>query len=356
MNFTVSYPTPEATQGEAVTSSVTTNNIPITPNYEDYDERLIYVLRIIYMIGHSLAFLLGTLGNGLVIYFTVFKMKRTVNIVWFLNLAIADFIFMSVLIFRIVTVALNFHWIFGGFMCRMNDAIFFINLYASIFLITAISIDRCISIIYPVWCQNHRTPRLASYVALAIWILAIIFSVPYFVFSDTKVIGKRTVCTYNIDDKDAVMVIDKNLAISRFIFSFVVPLAVIISCYAIILLRIQRNRIITSKKPFKIAVAVIIAFFVCWFPLHLFFFLELSLDYGGNHHLKYVVLIAIPLCKNLAVINSCINPILYVFVGRDFKEKFWRSFQSIFESAFMEEPNQATFKSKSRSIADSQML
>ncbi|XP_040183349.1 chemokine-like receptor 1 [Rana temporaria] len=355
MDFTVPYPTADVTQGEIVTSSVT-NNIPIMPTYNDYDERLRYALRIIYMIGHILAFVLGTIGNGLVIYFTVFKMRRTVNIVWYLNLAIADFTFMFVLIFRIITVAINFNWIFGGFMCRMNNAIFFINLYASILLITAISIDRCISVIYPVWCQNHRTPRLASYVALAIWILAIIFSVPYVIYLDTKVIGKRTVCTYNIEDKDVAKAIDIGLAISRFIFSFVIPLVVIISCYAIILLRIRRKRMTTSSKPFKIAVAVIIAFFVCWFPLHLFFFLELSLDYCGNHHLKYVVLIAIPLCKNLAVINSCINPIIYVFVGRDFKEKFWRSFQSIFESAFMEEPIQASSRSKSRSTADSQLL
>ncbi|XP_018426060.1 PREDICTED: chemokine-like receptor 1 [Nanorana parkeri] len=324
---------------------------------DDYDERLRYTLRIIYIIGHLLAFLLGTVGNGLVIYFTVFKMKRTVNVVWFLNLAIADFIFMFVLIFRIVTVAQNFHWMFGGFMCRMNSAIFFINLYASIFLITAISIDRCISVIYPVWCQNHRTPRLASIVALVIWILSIIFSVPYCIFLDTKVVkGGKIICTHNINDRNTEMLIEKSLAISRFIFSFVIPLAVIISCYAIILMRVRRNRLTTSRKPFKIVVAVIIAFFVCWFPLHLFFFLDMALDYGGKSHLKYVVMIAIPLSKNLAVINSCINPILYVFVGRDFKEKFWRSFGSIFESAFMEEPIQINSRSKSRSTADSQLL
>nr|DBA15829.1 TPA: hypothetical protein GDO54_003289 [Pyxicephalus adspersus] len=337
------------------TKSVSNIASASTHRNNDYLSQKLQCLRIIYIIGHSLAFILGTIGNGLVIYFTVFKMKRTVNIVWFLNLAIADFIFMFVLIIRIVTVGLNFHWIFGGFMCRMNSAIFFINLYASIFLITAISIDRCISVIYPVWCQNHRTPRLASIVALAIWILAITFSIPYFIFLDTKVIGKKIVCTFNIEDKD-IMSTEKSLAISRFIFSFVIPLIVIITCYAIILRRIRKKRMTTSSKPFKIAIAVIVAFFVCWFPLHFFFFLEMAMEYGGKHHLKYVVLVAIPLSKNLAIINSCINPIFYVFVGRDFKEKFWRSLHSIFESAFMEEPLQTNSKNKSKSTAESELL
>ncbi|CAI9623194.1 unnamed protein product [Staurois parvus] len=249
------------------------------------------------MIGHSLAFLLGTIGNGLVIYFTVFKMKRTVNIVWFLNLAIADFIFMFVLIFRIVTVALTFHWIFGEFMCRMNDAVFFINLYASIFLITAISIDRCISVIYPVWCQNHRTPRLASFVALAIWILAIIFSVPYFIFSGTKVFGKITVCTYNIDDKNVIMVEitdiwilgHKVIAILAFILGYCIPILIMLLCFIIITLRIQRDYVAKSSKPFKIIVAVIISFFVVLVSISGFALLALSVKFTKDKHLNHVV-------------------------------------------------------------------
>ncbi len=45
------------------------------------------------LIVYYLAFVLGVLGNGVVIWVTGFKMKKTVNTVWVLNLVVANFLF-----------------------------------------------------------------------------------------------------------------------------------------------------------------------------------------------------------------------------------------------------------------------
>ncbi|GLD71984.1 chemokine-like receptor 1 [Lates japonicus] len=58
---------------------------------------------------YSLAFILGVLGNGVVIWVTGFKMNKTVNTVWFLNLAVADFLFTAFLPFT-VTPPSAFSW------------------------------------------------------------------------------------------------------------------------------------------------------------------------------------------------------------------------------------------------------
>ncbi|XP_073457987.1 chemerin-like receptor 1 [Aquarana catesbeiana] len=318
--------------------------------------RIAFHLRVFSLVVYSLAFLLGTTGNGLVIYFTAFVMKRTVNVVWFLNLAIADFIFTSFLPVTITCVYLN-HWPFGKFTCMLNNTILFINLYASIFLLTVISIDRFIAVVLPVWCQNHRTPKLASFVAVAVWILAFIFSLPNFIFRDINDAEKDHVFCYNNfhEDEKVAYQMQKATVIVRFIASFFIPFTIIISCYSVILLHIQRNHMTTSSKPYKVVLAVILSFFICWFPYHVFSFLKLSENYE-NKHLYYITFIGIPITSSLAYINSCINPILYVFMGRDFKQKFQSSLRSVFEKAFSEESGQMDSKNKTKLTSNPQLV
>ncbi|XP_018430010.1 PREDICTED: chemokine-like receptor 1 [Nanorana parkeri] len=331
-----------------------------TEHYNEGDARLEHIasiIRVFSIVVYSVAFLLGTFGNGLVIYFTAFVMKRTVNVVWFLNLAIADFIFTFFLPLSIAYAGLNFYWPFGKFMCKLNSFIAFVNLYASVLQLTVISIDRCISVVFPVWCQNHRTPRLASFVALVVWILALIFSVPYFIFRDIYVEEDVVVCFNNFhEDPYIANVRHRATVIFRFIFSFLIPFTVIIFCYSVILFRIQRNHMTTSSKPLKVILAVIITFFVCWVPYQVFSFLELYVISSESDQFAYVVHAATPFTSSLAFINSCVNPVLYVFIGRDFKNKFQISFQAIFERAFMEESGQTDLKSKSKSTSDSQLV
>lgn len=356
-NFTTADPIFNVTEGQ--TTSPTTYFDMSTEYYEDERrEHIGFIIRVFSIVIYTVAFLLGTLGNGLVIYFTGFVMKRTVNIVWFLNLAIADFIFTFFLPLSVIYAALEFHWPFGNFMCKLNTSIAFVNLYASVFLLTVISLDRCISVLFPVWCQNHRTPRLASFVALGVWILAFIFSIPYFIIRDTfDYEDEFTLCYNNFHtDKNIAYLVHKGTVVVRFIASFIIPFTIIITCYSIILFRIQRNHMTTSSKPFKIILAVIITFFICWFPYHVFSFLELSANYSDNDHLQYTVFVGIPFASSLAFINSCVNPVLYVFMGRDFKQKFQSSFRLIFERAFMEESAQAELGSKTKSTSDSQLV
>ncbi|XP_040183355.1 chemokine-like receptor 1 [Rana temporaria] len=359
-NFTMEYPVSNVTLKEETT--IPWAYYESTPEvYSEEDERLeriAFHLRVFSLVIYSFAFVLGTTGNGLVIYFTAFVMKRTVNVVWFLNLAIADFIFTFFLPLSITHASLEYHWPFGKFMCKLNSTILFINLYASIFLLTMISIDRFISVVFPVWCQNHRTPKLASFIAVAVWILAFIFSLPYFIFRDIYGAEEDHVSCYNNFHEDEKVAYPRHKAtlIIRFIVSFFIPLIIIISCYSVILLRIQRNHMTTSNKPFKVVLAVIISFFVCWFPYHVFSFLELSANYDENEHLYYITFVGIPITSSLVFINSCINPILYVFMGRDFKQKFHSSLRSIFERAFSEESTQIDSKSKTKSTSDSQLV
>ncbi|XP_073457320.1 chemerin-like receptor 1 [Aquarana catesbeiana] len=313
-----------------MSGSMETNTTEETHTDQKFYTTLIKILHVSYMVGLSGICLLGITGNGLVIWFVAFKMKKTVNSVWFLSLAFADFTFSLFLPLTVTYIALDDHWPFGTFMCKLGFFVLFLNMSASVLQLTVISIDRCISVVFPVWCRNHRTVRLAMKVVLALWIVSLLLSISYFLYSDT------------LDVRDTIVIcfVDWSMhnahVIIGFIILFVIPFTIIIFCYTVIFLRIQRNRRVTSTKPYKVIAAVIISFFICWFPYHVFSIMNSN---GMLDDLWLVVLIGSVISHSLAYSNSCVNPLLYVFIGQDFKQKFWSAIKSGFERAFTEDTN-----------------
>ncbi|XP_043934979.1 chemokine-like receptor 1 [Protopterus annectens] len=332
--------------------------------YEDYSG-LKKIMNIVSITVYSIAFVFGVLGNGLVIWVTGFRMKKTVNTVWFLNLAVADFFFTIFLPFTIIYAAFDFHWPFGNILCKIISTVLFLNMFASIFLLTVISFDRCLTVIHPVWSQNHRTVQLASVVAIFAWTVSIILSAPYFAFRDTGSIGDNTTVCYNNFalsdnfDNEEIMQLHQSrhqaIIITRFLCGFLIPFTIIITCYTIIASKLRKNQLTMSSKPFKVIIAVIVTFFICWLPYHVISFLELVSTNSSecNEELERAAIILVPLITSLPFLNSCMNPILYVFMGRDFRQSFRKSILFVFESAFSEDSAMSTINSKHKSKSTS---
>ncbi|MGH0161639.1 UNVERIFIED_CONTAM: hypothetical protein FKN15_041470 [Acipenser sinensis] len=280
-------------------------------------------------------------------------MKRTVNTTWFLSLAVADFIFCVFIPFSIVHAAYDFHWHFGLVMCKMNSFIMFLNMFVSIFLLTLISIDRCVSVIFPVWSQNYRTPRMASVVVLAAWVASALLSTPSLVFRDIHSTDEKTTCYNNYrlaSDQSHQSAAERHKAVSltRFICSFVIPFIVIVICYSIIVAKVRNNRMAKSSKPFRIMAGIIVAFFICWLPYHVFIIMEIN----HHQHNKQVLHYGMQIAYMLASANSFLNPILYVFMGKDFQQKFRLSVLSRMENALGEDVKTSRRFSRTNSTYD----
>ncbi|XP_032371092.1 chemokine-like receptor 1 [Etheostoma spectabile] len=287
------------------------------------------VLCVSLLVVNVVIFLLGFCGNILVIWIAGFKMKKTVNTTWYLSLAISDFVFCAFLPFSITSMVMD-EWIFGQFMCKFTPSVMFLNMFSSIFLLVVISVDRCVSVMFPVWAQNHRTVKKASIVVVVSWLLAIALSFPSVIFRDVGSHMGRTICRniYNSNQHDHMIV-----AVSRFLAGFIVPFIVIVICYSIIILRLRTNRMTKSSKPFKVMSALVAAFFICWLPYHVFVLLELN---HQNYDHRFLTA-GLQIGTSLASANSFLNPVLYVFMGNDFKRKFKSSVLSKMENAMIEE-------------------
>lgn len=114
-------------------------------------------IRVISLVVYSLTFLLGVPGNIFVVYIAGMKMKRTVNTIWFLNLATADLLCCLSIPFSMAEILLDHHWPYGSVMCKILPSVIVINMFASVFTLNLISLDRFIQVITPVWAQNHRS-------------------------------------------------------------------------------------------------------------------------------------------------------------------------------------------------------
>lgn len=313
---------------------------PTFPDIEDEPQQSTsgqkIAIQIFTVVIYSLVCILGVLGNSLVIGIIGFKMKKSVNTIWLFNLAIADFLFTFFLPLTIVYTAMNFHWIFGVALCKLNSFVMILNMFTSVLLLTIISLDRCISVIFPVWSQNHRSPRLAYFVCLVAWVISFFLSSPSLVFRDVKYQKDKTRCfsNFSLSIRSNGLQEMRHTAVvyTRFICGYLIPVIIITGSYITIVLRLRKNKLSKSRRPFKIILTIIVAFFICWTPYHIFNILEIKHASISHSALS----MGIPIATAVATANSCMNPILYVFMGQDFK-KFKMNILSRLEHALSEE-------------------
>ncbi|XP_039527326.1 C3a anaphylatoxin chemotactic receptor [Pimephales promelas] len=319
--------------------------------WSDYESKTIMssevssAMRVISLVVYSLTFLLGVPGNIFVVYIAGMKMKRTVNTVWFLNLATADLLCCLCIPFSVAEILLDHHWPYGSVMCKILPSVIVINMFASVFTLNLISLDRFTQVITPVWAQNHRSLFLARLSCVVAWVLALVLSLPFMILRQTftEVDFNITLCTFHADE-DGDFTTSGMLSIIRFVFGFLIPLICITSCYGVIARKLGTSHF-HSGRAFRIMLAVIVAFFLCWLPYHT---VDLMMKYGGES--RDLALALDPLAISLAYINSCLNPILYVFMGQDFKNKVKLSLRRVFERAFTEEGTQMSRSTQSQQI------
>ncbi|KAJ6663695.1 hypothetical protein lerEdw1_009774 [Lerista edwardsae] len=282
----------------------------------------------------SIIFLAGVTGNGVVLWVTGWKLRWTSNTVWFFNLALADLASTSLIFVTVLNLALDLHWPFGSVACKVANCLFGLSLCSGVLLLSSISVDRCVLVVAPVWCQNYRTPRLMWMACGFLWLFSLAFFVPssYFFSEVSLEMNNRSSCN-NLDifqDWQEAEV----LTICIFLYQFLLPLLVISISYTVLVVTMHKKKLNKSSRPLLVVTRVIFCFFLCWLPYHALALARISVDIVPDA----VRLVAIPLSKCLAMFNSCINPLLYVFAGQEFQDVVRRSLLQVFRSAFEEVP------------------
>uniref|UniRef100_UPI003AAE4A84 eukaryotic translation initiation factor 3 subunit G n=2 Tax=Centroberyx TaxID=88664 RepID=UPI003AAE4A84 len=134
---------------------------------------------------YGVEFCVALTGNLFALWLLVARERRNwhTGVVLSCNLAISDLLYVLTLPLLIVYYALKKHWIFDDAVCKIERFLFTCNLYASIFFIMGISVNRCVALAYPFFSRNHVRPAHAKAVSVIIWILVVVISSPVFTFA-----------------------------------------------------------------------------------------------------------------------------------------------------------------------------
>ncbi|XP_075184160.1 LOW QUALITY PROTEIN: chemerin-like receptor 1 [Anomaloglossus baeobatrachus] len=279
----------------------------------------------------SIFFALGIIGNGLVIWIAGFRMKKTISTVWFLHLAIADFLCCASLPVRIAEYSVPY---LPNIFCYISMILFNINMTTSVLLLTAMSIDRWVSVMWPFWAKVHRTCNVVRISAAIIWGFSFLFSGLIFYSTGSIFLDLIEWCLiYDFID-DYVKMIKNRVKLLRFVIMCVIPFLIIVTSYVTIFYKIRKSkRSQRSQRSSRIITCVILCFFICWFPYYIW---PLTPMYDIPDLLFYIVNTPI---ITLASLNSCMNPIIYVFMGQDFQHGFLRSIPTSLVRALSDHPN-----------------
>ncbi|GAA6094823.1 apelin receptor B-like [Tachysurus ichikawai] len=287
---------------------------------------------------YMLIFILGLSGNGVVI-FIVWKAesKRRAADVYIGNLALADLTFVVTLPLWAVYTALGYHWPFGVVLCKLSSYVVMLNMFASVFCLTCLSMDRYMAIVRSLSSSQLRTRGRMRASLVAIWCLSGALASPTLLFRTTlhDKASNQTSCAMDfslVATNQTENFWIAGLGISSTAFGFLIPLLAMMVCYGFIGCTVTRHFNKNLRKEdqrkrrlLKIITTLVVVFAACWMPFHLLKSMD-ALSYLGiipdSCSLLNFLLYAHPYATCLAYLNSCLNPFLYAFFDLRFRSQF----------------------------------
>ncbi|XP_076013689.1 B2 bradykinin receptor-like [Genypterus blacodes] len=278
--------------------------------------------------------ILGIVGNVFVLLvFCLHKKACTVAEIYFSNLAAADLVLASCLPIWAAHIADNkFNWTFGSVLCKLYNMVIKMNACCSTYFLVLVSIDRYVALVHPMSHGRMRRPKYAKLGCVLVWGFGLLMSVPTIVYRKAKYHPDHnaTYCSLNYTGTHHLIFVGKYA-----LFSFIIPVCIISYCTVKIVQALKNKAMLrfhgedTENKATFLVLVVLVAFIICWAPYFLLSILEalqiaeiLENDSSEMQDIFHTIF------TYLAFFNSALNPILYVIVGKNFREKVCELFQS----------------------------
>nr|XP_023415550.1 mas-related G-protein coupled receptor member D [Loxodonta africana] len=256
----------------------------------------------------TLTCVFGMVGNSLVIWLLSFRMQRTPFCVYVLNLAVADLLFLicmaSVISLEIVLPdKISPEIIFQDKKVKALEVMRRVKYFAyvtGLSLLTAISTQRCLSVLFPIWYKCRSPRRLSIVVCALLWALSLLMN---------------TLATFfcsRFGSRDEPWCLTVDIVLSILILGIFTPVMMLSSM--ILFVRVRRSAQQWRRRPsrlFVVILASVLVFLVCSLPLGIYWFILSWVNLQSQIETLYV-----SMSRLSSSLGSSANPIIYLLVGR----------------------------------------
>ncbi|XP_016097393.1 relaxin-3 receptor 1-like [Sinocyclocheilus grahami] len=307
---------------------------------ELYGDSSSVAMRVVIALVYLIVCALGLVGNLLALYLlqSSHRLKQSSINCFVMSLAVTDLQFVLTLPFWAVDTVLDFRWPFGKVMCKIISSVTTMNMYASVFFLTAMSVARYCSLSSSLRMQSPKTASAeVKWASLGIWIVSVVATIPHAVYSTTAQVSDDELCLVRFSDSGNW---DPQLLLGLYqtqkvLLGFVIPLVIICVCYLLLLRFVLRRRVSgipgsdsergrhkRRSKVTRSVTIVVLSFFLCWLPNQALTLWGVLIKFDlvpFSNAFYNAQAYAFPITVCLAHTNSCLNPVLYCLIRQEYR-------------------------------------
>ncbi|KAM9745849.1 P2Y purinoceptor 11 [Menidia menidia] len=269
---------------------------------------------------YGVEFVVALAGNLFALWLLLIRERRNwhTGVVLSFNLAVSDLIYILTLPLLIVYYSLGKNWMFGDAACKIERFLFTCNLYVSIFFIMAISVNRCVGLVWPFFARSRVEPFHVKAISFLIWLTVGVISCPVFKFASVCINkNNKTQCVSFCDQIPFSENPHFNYRMFLTVFGCLVPFLVTFTSYCVVIRVVWQSTSITTLEKRKVALLVasaIVLYAISFVPYHFsqMYHLYMRIHYPNNTICWVYNMYQVS--KGLATLNMCIHPILYMAV------------------------------------------
>nr|XP_004667014.2 putative P2Y purinoceptor 10 [Jaculus jaculus] len=295
----------------------------------------------LYATTYMLIFIPGLLANSAALWVLCrFISKKNKAIIFMINLSVADLAHVLSLPLRIYYY-INHHWPFQRALCLLCFYLKYLNMYASIFFLTCISLQRCLFLLKPFRARNWKR-RYDVGISAAIWVIVGTACLPFPILRSAGLANNTEACFADLGYKQMNAVVLVTMVTVAEFAGFVIPVVIISYCTWKTTRSLKQppmafQGISERKKALGMVFMCAAVFIICFTPYHInfIFYTMVKETIITSCPIVKSTLYFHPFCLCLASLCCLLDPILYYFMASEFRDQLSRHSSSVTRSRLM---------------------